>query len=105
MDRELTKTDVRDIIKRGLQQTQGSYRKLAEMFHLKGSDYKRLLAFLYQHDCHLPFHPFREEKKGRSEDRPFLEDTSRAAERETDQRTRRTACVKVETVVPLEPEN
>ena len=64
MDRELTKTDVREIIKRGLQETQGSYRKLAEMFHLKASDYKRLLAFLYQHDCHLPFHPFREEKKG-----------------------------------------
>ena len=64
MDRELTKSDVRDIIKRGLQQTQGSYRKLVELFHLKASDYKRLLAFLYQHDCHLPFHPFREEKKG-----------------------------------------
>ena len=64
MDRELTKSDVRDIIKRGLQQTQGSYRKLVELFHLKAGDYKRLLAFLYQHDCHLPFHPFREEKKG-----------------------------------------
>ena len=23
-------------------------------------DYKRFLAFLYQHDCHLPFHGFRE---------------------------------------------
>jgi anaerobic nitric oxide reductase transcription regulator len=64
MDRELTKSDVRDIIRRGLQQTQGSYRKLVELFHLKANDYKRLLAFLYQHDCHLPFHPFREEKKG-----------------------------------------
>ena len=62
MERELTKSDVRDIIKRGLQQTQGSYRKLVEVFHLKASDYKRLLAFLYQHDCHLPFHPFREGK-------------------------------------------
>jgi hypothetical protein len=62
MDRELTKSDVRDLIKRGLQQTQGSYRKLVEVFHLKASDYKRLLAFLYQHDCHLPFHPFREGK-------------------------------------------
>jgi DNA-binding NtrC family response regulator len=60
MERELTKSDVRDIIKRGLQQTQGSYRKLVELFQLKASDYKRLLAFLYQHDCHLPFHPFRE---------------------------------------------
>ena len=63
MERELTKSDVRDIIKRGLRQTQGSYRKLVEVFHLKASDYKRLLAFLYQHDCHLPFHPFRESRE------------------------------------------
>src|SRR5205085_9160472 len=60
MDRELTKNDVREIIKRGLQHTQGNYRKLIELFHLPASDYKRFLAFLYQHDCHLAFHPFRE---------------------------------------------
>jgi hypothetical protein len=28
-------------------------------------DYKRFLAFLYQHDCHLAFHPFRESRDGR----------------------------------------
>jgi len=60
MDRELTKNDVREIIKRGLQHTQGNYRKLIELFNLPTADYKRFLAFLYQHDCHLAFHPFRE---------------------------------------------
>jgi transcriptional regulator with GAF, ATPase, and Fis domain len=60
IDRELTKTDLRQIIKAGLQRTQGSYRKLVEIFGMKPSDYKRFLAFLYQHDCHLPFHGFRE---------------------------------------------
>jgi transcriptional regulator with PAS, ATPase and Fis domain len=60
IDRELTKTDVRQIIRRGLEHTQGNYRKLIELFHLPPSDYKRFLAFLYQHDCHLAFHPFRE---------------------------------------------
>ena len=60
IDRELTKTDVREIIRRGLEQTQGSYRKLVDLFHMMPGDYKRFLAFLYQHDCHLPFHPFRE---------------------------------------------
>lgn len=59
INRELTKKDVREIIKRGLTQTQGSYRKLIELFHLPPSDYKRFLAFLYQHDCHLAFHSFR----------------------------------------------
>jgi hypothetical protein len=60
MDRELTKTDVRQIIRRGLEHTQGNYRKLIELFHLPAADYKRFLAFLYQHDCHLAFHPFRD---------------------------------------------
>jgi transcriptional regulator with PAS, ATPase and Fis domain len=62
IDRELTKTDVREIIRRGLEETQGSYRKLIELFHMMPGDYKRFLAFLYQHDCHLPFHPFRESR-------------------------------------------
>jgi DNA-binding NtrC family response regulator len=62
IERELTKTDVREIIRRGLEQTQGSYRKLIDLFHMMPGDYKRFLAFLYQHDCHLPFHPFRESR-------------------------------------------
>jgi transcriptional regulator with PAS, ATPase and Fis domain len=62
MDRELTKNDVREIIKRGLQHTQGNYRKLIELFNLPAADYKRFLAFLYQHDCHLAFQSFREER-------------------------------------------
>jgi two-component system nitrogen regulation response regulator NtrX len=60
IDRELTKTDLRHLIKTGLQRTQGSYRKLVELFRMAPGDYKRFLAFLYQHDCHLPFHGFRE---------------------------------------------
>ena len=60
IDRELTKTELRQLIKTGLQRTQGSYRKLVELFGMKPTDYKRFLAFLYQHDCHLPFHAFRE---------------------------------------------
>jgi transcriptional regulator with PAS, ATPase and Fis domain len=62
LDRELTKTDLRHLIKCGLQRTQGSYKKLIELFHMAPGDYKRFLAFLYQHDCHLPFHGFREQR-------------------------------------------
>ena len=65
LDRELTKSDLRQLIKCGLQRTQGSYKKLIDLFHMAPGDYKRFLAFLYQHDCHLPFQGFREE---RSED-------------------------------------
>jgi transcriptional regulator with PAS, ATPase and Fis domain len=63
INRELTKVDVREIIRRGLEQTQGSYRKLVELFHLPSTDYKRFLAFLSQHDCHLPFHEFRDGRR------------------------------------------
>ena len=62
IDRELTKTDLRHLVRAGLQRTQGSYRKLVELFRMAPSDYKRFLAFLYQHDCHLPFHGFRDSR-------------------------------------------
>lgn len=59
MDRTLTKVDVRTIVSRGLETTHGSYRKLISLFHMPPADYKRFLAFLQQHDCHVPFHSFR----------------------------------------------
>jgi len=70
MDRELTKSDVREIIRRGLRETEGSYRQLIENFHLPAADYKRFLAFLYQHDCHLAFHTFREPRKDERQGAP-----------------------------------
>jgi transcriptional regulator with PAS, ATPase and Fis domain len=63
INRELTKADVREIVRRGLEQTQGSYRKLVDLFNLPQTDYKRFLAFLSQHDCHLPFHDFRDPRR------------------------------------------
>jgi len=57
--RDLTRDDVRAIVHRGLQETLGSYRALLHLFHLPPTDYKRLLAFLSTHDCHLPFHEYR----------------------------------------------
>jgi DNA-binding NtrC family response regulator len=53
MDRELTKADVRQIIRRALEQNDGSYRKLLGFFHMPATDYKRFIAFLTQHDCHV----------------------------------------------------
>src|SRR5207249_505648 len=69
MGRELTKADVRSVLQRGLRSTEGSYRKLTELFHLPASDYKRFLSFLYQHDCHVPVHPFRSQRLAPSDNR------------------------------------
>jgi transcriptional regulator with PAS, ATPase and Fis domain len=62
IDRELAKSDLRQLIRAGLQRSQGSYRKLVELFRMSSADYKRFLAFLNQHDCHLPFHEFRDQR-------------------------------------------
>jgi DNA-binding NtrC family response regulator len=59
MARDLTRTDLRHIIRTGLEQTHGSYRLLIGLFNMASDDYKRFLGFLKQHDCHLPFQRFR----------------------------------------------
>jgi len=59
MSRDLTRADLRRIVELGLEETRGNYRLLVERFNMPASDYKRFLAFLRKHDCHLPFQRFR----------------------------------------------
>jgi DNA-binding NtrC family response regulator len=53
MARDLTRRDLREIIRTGLESTRGNYRMLVERFNMSRADYRRFLAFLRQHDCHL----------------------------------------------------
>lgn len=59
MSRDLTRDDLRGVVSRGLEQTRGSYKMLLEVFNLPPGDYKKLLAFLRKHQCHMPFQKFR----------------------------------------------
>jgi transcriptional regulator with GAF, ATPase, and Fis domain len=59
MARDITRDDMRLIVRTGLEQTHGSYRLLVGLFNMGADDYKRFLGFLKQHDCHLPFQRFR----------------------------------------------
>ncbi len=59
MDRDLSRDQLRGVIRAGLQQTAGNYRMLVELFNMPASDYKRFLSFLRKHDCQVPFHAFR----------------------------------------------
>jgi transcriptional regulator with PAS, ATPase and Fis domain len=59
MARDLTRTQVRELIAHGLAQTSGSYKILAERFGIRPGDYKRFLGLLRKHECHIPFQPFR----------------------------------------------
>jgi transcriptional regulator with GAF, ATPase, and Fis domain len=59
MRRDLKRDDVRGVVAKGLQRTQGSYKLLTDLFHVRPDDYKRFLNFLRKHDCQLPFKEYR----------------------------------------------
>jgi transcriptional regulator with GAF, ATPase, and Fis domain len=59
MARDLTRDDLRRIVQVGLENTNGSYRLLTQLFNMPEGDYKRFLSFLRKHECHLPFQRFR----------------------------------------------
>jgi transcriptional regulator with GAF, ATPase, and Fis domain len=59
MLRDLTRESVRHVILRGLQETKGSYRLVAQLLNLPATDYKRFMNFLQKHDCLIPFQGFR----------------------------------------------
>jgi DNA-binding NtrC family response regulator len=59
MVRDLTRDDLRAVVNKGLIETKGSYKLLLELFNIPQSDYKKFLAFLRKHQCHLPFQKFR----------------------------------------------
>lgn len=59
MQREITRSNVRDIVKKGLQESRGNYKIVARIFNLETHDYKRFLNFLRKHDCQVPFKDYR----------------------------------------------
>src|SRR6185503_17136208 len=59
MSRDLTRADLRRLLRKGLQQTGGNYKVLDQMFNMPASDYKRFLNFLRKHECHVAFQRFR----------------------------------------------
>jgi len=58
MARDLTRGDVRAIVREGLLMTRGGYKAVAALFNVPG-DHRRLLSFLRKHDFHLPEHDMR----------------------------------------------
>jgi len=60
MDREITRGTLREVVRKGLEESRGNYRIVARLFNLESRDYKRFLNFLRKHDCQLPFKEFRQ---------------------------------------------
>lgn len=59
MLRDITRHDVREIMRLGLAATAGNYRSLLPLLGLETRDYKRLLNFLAAHQCTVDFREFR----------------------------------------------
>jgi transcriptional regulator with PAS, ATPase and Fis domain len=60
MQREITKQNVREVVRKGLEEARGNYKIVARLFNLDPGDYKRFLNFLRKHDCQLPFKEYRQ---------------------------------------------
>ena len=59
LDRDMTRHDLRELVRRALAATQGNYRAVVRLFRMPDSDYKRFLNFLGTHDCVVDFRPYR----------------------------------------------
>jgi transcriptional regulator with GAF, ATPase, and Fis domain len=60
MSREITKENVRELVRKGLEEARGNYRIVARLFNMDSGDYKKFLNFLRKHDCQLPFKEYRQ---------------------------------------------
>ena len=59
LSRDITRHDMRELVRRGLATTRGNYRALLRLFGMPSDDYKRFLNFLAAHDCRADFREFR----------------------------------------------
>jgi DNA-binding NtrC family response regulator len=59
LSRDITRHDMRELVRKGLSTTRGNYRALLKLFGMSNPDYKRFLNFLAAHDCGADFRAFR----------------------------------------------
>jgi transcriptional regulator with GAF, ATPase, and Fis domain len=59
MQREISRSNLRELVSKGLAETKGSYKIMTRLFNMEGGDYKRFLNFLRKHECQLPFREYR----------------------------------------------
>jgi DNA-binding NtrC family response regulator len=59
MARDLTRTDIREMVRLGLEHTRGNYKLLVTTFNMAPEEYKKFLNFLRKYQCHVPFQGFR----------------------------------------------
>jgi transcriptional regulator with PAS, ATPase and Fis domain len=85
--RDITRNDLRELVKRGLQESRGRYKALLKLFGMSSRDYRRFMNFLAAHECGVEFREFRvttTPARSSSEKRPAADDASESFEESTD---------------------
>lgn len=59
MQREITKTNLRELVRKGLEDARGNYKIVLRLFNMPPEDYKKFLNFLRKHDCQPSFKEYR----------------------------------------------
>lgn len=59
MQREITKSNLRELVRKGLEEARGNYKIVLRLFNLPPEDYKKFLNFLRKHECQPPFKEYR----------------------------------------------
>ena len=57
--RDITRNDLRELVRRGLQKSRGRYKSLLKLFGIASRDYRRFMHFLAAHERGVEFREFR----------------------------------------------
>ncbi len=87
MSRDLTRDDLRAIVKKGLERTSGNYKVLVELLNMPPGDYKRFLGFLRKFHCHMPFQQFRTAASSQAASEPGTPEANPLPQRTTNDPT------------------
>jgi len=58
--RDITRHDLRELVRRGLRESRGRYKSLVTLFGMPSGDYRRFMNFLAAHGCGLGVREFRD---------------------------------------------
>ena len=57
--RDITRHDLRELVRRGLRESRGRYKSLLALFGMSSGDYRRFMNFLAAHGCGVGVREFR----------------------------------------------
>jgi transcriptional regulator with PAS, ATPase and Fis domain len=60
LNRDITRHDLRELVRRGLRESRGRYKSVLELFGISSGDYRRFMNFLAAHGCTVEFREFRD---------------------------------------------